>query len=76
MAHVVFVMAVGFTLLWQVSPVLAELPHFDDPRWQPVADGVYLQEVGRHIERDRPITAVAVHGDALYAGDENGVWPT
>jgi len=35
--------------------------------WKPVADEVYLQEIGQTIPTDKPVTAVAVHQDTLYA---------
>lgn len=35
--------------------------------WKPVADTVFLQEVGEKVATDKPVTAVAVHADALYA---------
>jgi hypothetical protein len=40
--------------------------------WKPVADEVYLQEIGEKIATGKPVTALAVHGNALYlvAGGE------
>ncbi len=38
-----------------------------EPLWQPVADTVYLQEVGEKVPTDAPVTAVAVRGDSLFA---------
>ena len=35
--------------------------------WKPVADDVYLQEIGEKIATDEPVTAVAICGDAVYA---------
>ena len=35
--------------------------------WKPVADDVYLQEVGTKIPTDSPVTSVAVVGDVVYA---------
>lgn len=35
--------------------------------WQPVADTVFLQEIGHKIATDKPVTAVAAHGDAVFA---------
>lgn len=35
--------------------------------WKPVADEVYLQEVGEKVATDKPVTAVAVHAGAVYA---------
>ena len=34
--------------------------------WKPVADEVYLQEIGEKIATDAPVTAVAVHNGAVY----------
>jgi hypothetical protein len=41
--------------------------------WQPVPDKVFLQEVGRKIVSDAPVTAVAVYGGMVYAGFGDGV---
>ena len=35
--------------------------------WKPLADEVYLQEVGRKIPTDKPVTAVVVWKGRLYA---------
>ena len=35
--------------------------------WKPLADEVYLQEVGRKIPTDKPVTAVVVCKGGLYA---------
>ncbi|SPE50342.1 conserved exported hypothetical protein [Verrucomicrobia bacterium] len=35
--------------------------------WKPVADEVYLQEIGEQIPTDQPTTCVAVYGKTLYA---------
>jgi hypothetical protein len=35
--------------------------------WKPVADDVYLQEIGEKIATDRHVESLAVHGDDLYA---------
>ncbi len=35
--------------------------------WKPIADTVYLQEVGEKVPTDRPVSQVALLGDALYA---------
>ena len=34
--------------------------------WKPVADEVYLQEVGEKIATDKLVTAVAVYKDTAY----------
>jgi len=43
------------------------------PLWKPVKDEVYLQEIGRKIPTDFPITSVAVHDGKVYAGTANGL---
>lgn len=35
--------------------------------WKPVADEVYLQEVGEKVSTAQPVTAVAIHDGRLYA---------
>lgn len=35
--------------------------------WTPVADGVYLQEVGMKAPSDRPVTSLGLHKGVLYA---------
>ncbi len=35
--------------------------------WKPVADDVYLQEVGEKLPTDKPVTSLAVLGGSLYA---------
>ena len=35
--------------------------------WKPVADTVYLQEIGEKVATDKPVTAVAVYQDSVYA---------
>src|SRR5947209_4965502 len=34
--------------------------------WKPVADEVYLQEIGAKIATDKPVTSVAVHSNTVY----------
>ena len=43
------------------------------PRWQPVRDEVYLQEVGRKVASAAPLTSVAVYEGNIYAGSANGL---
>ena len=43
------------------------------PRWRPVEDVVYQQEVGYRIPTDTPIQAVAVFGGDVYTGGANGL---
>jgi len=50
-------------------PALAQLPKPDNPLWQPIADEVYLQEVGSHIKTDAPLTAVTVFDGKTYVAD-------
>ncbi len=35
--------------------------------WKPAEDEVYLQEISEEIATDAPVTALAIHGDNLYA---------
>ena len=35
--------------------------------WKPVPDEVYLQEVGEKIVTDRPVNAITVYGDSVFA---------
>ena len=49
---------------WPASAAAANA----EPRLgKPVADQVYLQEVGQKFPTAQPVTAAAVHGDTLYA---------
>ncbi len=41
--------------------------------WKPVADDVYLQEVGEKVGTDKPVTSVAVYKDELYADVGGGL---
>src|SRR5437899_1569652 len=34
--------------------------------WKPMADEVYLQEIGEKIVTDKPVTSVAVHSNAVH----------
>lgn len=45
----------------------------DNPRWKPVVDEIYLQELGSRIETARPLLAVAVLDNKPYVGDGRGV---
>src|SRR5213076_1975720 len=42
--------------------------------WQPVSDKVYLQEIGRKVAANSPLTAVAVYDGTVYAGSTNGLY--
>jgi len=44
-----------------------------EPAWTPVADAVFLQEVGRQISAPKPVWAVAVLDGVVYAGSGDGV---
>ena len=65
----------GFTCLYMAVLIMistawpaAAAPAGPERRlWKPVADEVYLQEVGQKIPTDQAITSLAVYGDALYA---------
>lgn len=66
-----------FLLFLVTIPALsshAEMPIPANPRWETMADEVYLQEDSTQIATDRPLTAVAVYGDTAYIGDKSGVW--
>lgn len=54
---------------WTDDPFLRDA---DQRLWQPVADDVYLQEVGSQIETDRPILSVAHYQGVLYALTDQG----
>jgi len=49
-----------------IALVAAELAGGGQRLWKPVADEVYLQEVGQKIKTDKPVTAVAVHKGEAY----------
>ncbi|NQT94782.1 MAG: hypothetical protein HQ559_18645 [Lentisphaerae bacterium] len=50
------------------------LPIPENPRWKPVVDEVYLQEVSSRIETEQPLLAVAVFNNAVYVGHGGGVF--
>jgi hypothetical protein len=62
--------------LWLVNISHAAVPAPEIPRtpagsqmrrlWAPVADEVYLQEVGEQVATDKPATAVALLGETAY----------
>jgi hypothetical protein len=45
----------------------------ENPRWRPLVDEVYLQEVSNRLETDEPLTSVAVFDDEVYVGNARGV---
>ena len=49
------------------------LPIPENPRWVPVVDDVYLQEVSQRIITTQPLLAVAVFDDTAYVADAKGV---
>jgi hypothetical protein len=51
----------------------AELPIPENPRWQPIVDEVYLQEVGSRIESAEPLLSVAVVDNTAYVSTRRGV---
>ena len=59
-----FACAILFALAAPAADVL--YPH-DNPLWTPVADDVYLQEVGSRVESDAALTSLAVLGERVYA---------
>ncbi len=34
--------------------------HAGEPRWEPIEDAIYLQEIGRHISTEKPVLDIAV----------------
>jgi hypothetical protein len=54
-------------------PAWAGLPKPENPRWKPVVDEVYLQEVSGRVVTERPLLAVAVFNGTAYVGDAAGV---
>ena len=59
--------------LVRAYPAAAESGRSNRPLWKPVRDDVYLQEVGRQVETDSPVLAVAVYRGKLYAGLDDGL---
>lgn len=45
----------------------------DNPRWSPVVDRVYLQEVGEQIPTDYPLSSAAILGDEVFVGSPGGL---
>ena len=41
--------------------------------WRPVADDVYLQEVGSQIRTSEPVRSIAVYNGVVYAGFDSGL---
>ncbi|HOZ45330.1 MAG TPA: hypothetical protein PLO37_01405 [Candidatus Hydrogenedentes bacterium] len=72
MAHI---NALSLTSLIATVLVAAAPPGqpLEPPLWKPVADDVFLQEVGTRIATDAPAVAVAVFGDKAYVCLANGM---
>ncbi|MBN2309413.1 MAG: hypothetical protein JXR94_10610 [Candidatus Hydrogenedentes bacterium] len=68
-----FVLAAVSLAAGVAATAVAELPRPEDPEWQPLADAVYLQEVGRQIETEQPLVAVAVFDGTAYVAGPTGV---
>ncbi|MCA9412481.1 MAG: hypothetical protein KC944_14795 [Candidatus Omnitrophica bacterium] len=63
----------SMTLTLSSNLAQAELPIPENPRWKPIADEVYLQEVGAKIETETPLLSVAVNDGAAFVGHKDGV---
>jgi len=50
-------------LAWSVNTQASETEHL----WAPVADSVYLQEVGMKVPTETPVTALGLHKGVPYA---------
>jgi len=74
MLRVCSCLATVFALAGSALAVSAGLPVPDNPRWQPIVDEVYLQEVGSQIETEEPLLAVAVVDNTAYVGSRRGVF--
>src|SRR2546425_1187930 len=58
---------VGRAVPRPAQPPPAAIPDASPPRlWKPVADDVYLQEIGEKITTDKAVTSVAVYSNTLY----------
>lgn len=67
------VLSLSVVVVLPAALASADLPIPENPRWKPVADEVYLQEVSRRIETPQPLLAVAVLDGTAYVGDSRGV---
>lgn len=57
-----------------LTAVRAAAPAKSPPHlWKPIADEVYLQEVGRKVATSQPVTAVAVHEGKAFTGSAQGL---
>ena len=50
-----------------------ELGRPQNPKWTPTADDVYMQDSSELVATDKPISGIAVFGDAVFTTDESGV---
>ena len=64
---------VGLTVLTTVAALLPAVAAEKTPLWTPIADTVYEQEVGATISTKKPVWALALFQDILYAGFGDGV---
>ncbi len=69
----IFTLIAAFTLAGVSSSAFAELPIPPNPRWKPLVDEVYLQEIGSQIATERPLLSVAVLNGVAYVGSPEGV---
>ena len=61
--------------LWVISLfVLLGMARGGERIWKPVPDEVYLQETGRKVTTDFPLTSVAVFAGKVYAGSAKGLF--
>ncbi len=74
MFHASVSLALVMVLAGVSVPAFAELPVPKNPRWRPVVDEVYLQEVSSRIETAQPLLSVAVLKDAVFVGAQDGVY--
>lgn len=69
--HAYAVMIVSLAGFYAVA--LGGIPIPENPRWRPVKDDVYLQEVGRKVPTEEPLLAAAVLDGSLYTASRQGV---
>jgi len=63
-----------FVLIGCALGASADLPIPENPRWLPIADEVYLQEVGSRIETREPLLSVAVVDNIGYVSTRRSVF--
>ena len=56
-----------------LSAAFADLPMPQNPRWEPIVDEVYLQEVSSKIKTAEPLDNVAVLDGAVFVSESKGV---